>query len=385
MSTDEIVTLKPEYVVIITQRNNEEYPRGEIISPNCKVKQVFERRKNYFFCNEADPFNMDLNPPVEYFVKNSGFTIIVGPPDLETRRDSKNYFDDVDDIAVQCGVIHNPTGIKFTSFISLNYLLSILREVTVINGRVAEDLQFVERNGRGKFVVENSDKARNIQSKVKSASKTKVWEIGRNYKTKEKNQLYLGPVNCWLNEQRIEIQKPGHKLITSKYSIADTPVVKHLTIDIYDYISYCINNSILSKTNSIKELVELIKFAAAQSNTADIINDTYLFNRHSTLYDSTISRLPGEHKLDATNSDQYISDLMKYIRDIRYSEIKQDINTDKYRFEQTLECMCNIRAMNDQKPTFSEEEKQLILKCLDREVTIDFGDGEVHNGLRFKN
>lgn len=96
------------------------------------------------------------------------------------------------------GVIVEKDGIQFKTSINSDILVELIKETTIVNGKIEEELIFARRSGvqgllhKGMSLYQEALSDMSRKSDMKSAKKTSKWEAGGVYETLTQTDVCLG-------------------------------------------------------------------------------------------------------------------------------------------------------------------------------------------------
>ena len=197
-------------------------------------KKALETAKSWAFDREYDrekgEYTTSYEPDVHTF-DNSGFTVRILEPAGGSSQGGRLSF-------MACEI--EKDGIKFVIGVNDALLVDLIRHSTIINGEIQERVMFVRKGGQPGFIHEKMEAYQEAQADMKkkrdlkSAKKTKKWEIGGVYSTLNYTSVCTGEVWDTLEEVVTHADGwPSYSRPSSKYVKRDTPVKTYSWITIF--------------------------------------------------------------------------------------------------------------------------------------------------------
>ena len=376
----------PENVVILIKESNETngIPYGYVFDP--KNTRVLENARNelYTLTDTGAIGNLRKLEPVEVYTENYGFTVSIHGCNIEKVRGVKRY---------EWKLLIEKGDIEFLTNVTQEGLERMLKQSTVINGVIQEksslspfNYSVVAIHPKMKEWDNTLQKQRLKDSQIK-VSKTKRWEKGKSYYSVLNKDLYLGKIYHWLGlsyseERYTEHSNKGMMEIHCYYKILSNPVeyisklpMKGISYAFEDVISGLENRSINLISDLYAELgKEIDRIEEIGIVTCECIN---YFTSDQWLLKNTIARQIGEIEvLDDDRDDNCKKAFFKKLRQKYFDKLKSGMRMYNKVSSQNIWFSASI---ND-RPVFSEQEKDLIMTKVSRRVHIDFGDGVYMEG-----
>lgn len=131
------------------------------------------------------------NEPEIHTFKNEGFKVTIDSSAGSSSQSGKLSF---------WGVYVEKDGIKFKTQVASDILVELIKNVTIINGEIQEELMFARRAGTQGFLHKGMELYKEAleddkhKKEMKSAKKTSKWQIGGVYQTITITDICIGDV-----------------------------------------------------------------------------------------------------------------------------------------------------------------------------------------------
>lgn len=360
-------------------------PQAYIVDPENR-KQLDSARKWGVEYKYHGIFNQrEEIEPIEYFVDNNNFTLTILDCAGSSSQGGKLSF-------WNCLIEREP-DIRVVVGIDQTNLLLLLKQSTLINGRVSEKLSLAKFSSTAGVVhpgmQEWHKSKQNKLSGKAGEKKTTKWQLGRNYTSLTKDSLYIGDLYYWIEETKTAHDEIKHSIYSTSrvmhthYKILEKPIVKHCILSLDWYIKKDLVDKIRSK--EIKALSEIFDIAKSNINDSRNTAELYSLFRESLIFytsDNLITSFPSRYTGDISlNTDNQVRDLQSLLDTCRNRALDLFRRTTHVS-ENALINTIGYSAVPDKRPVLTEQEKELILNASEYTTHIDFGDGVENTGKR---
>lgn len=332
------------------------------------ARSTIKTLRNRATCSVQDKFtrSQQIYYPYEKVFKNEGFRITIGHR-MTVNPYNKSYK------LIECTV--EKDGLTFNIYFESTALLMAIKESTVINGVIQEELRLGTFNGMPNPVTEN---AYNILcqenkngTKSGKAHKTTKYIPGAIYTTEGKTvyETFIGTLYSWIEP----IEQSYGKLVG--FRLLDKPNIEYLFID-NRVIDYAFPKT---KVSSIADLCGLLKSTNAYSISD---NAPFIIN--------TISRTLRKNKLDRVDTGKCIdnTDFVTHIEDALDSVKTWILNgsvLDRFYYNaDSIYKTLGLTAIADYKVTFTDMQLDIVLDNLFDTFYIEI-DGHKYYGRKVFN
>lgn len=325
--------------------------------------------------------------PIEYYTDNNGFQLTILESAGSSSQGGKLSF---------WNCLIEKGDIKAIVGIDQNSLLSLIKQSTIINGKVQESLSLSKLPNTAGAVhsgmAEWKNSKQNKQNTMGNVKKTTKWELGRSYVSLTKEDMYIGNIYNWIDERTTYVEEPS----SHRTYLGRSANVAHYHLKFLDKPEekVCLSNLRFAYRGNIAEKIkkgEITSVAGIyQEMTNKLSNITPRTSQYS-LYEcvdiiyhsdailkSLPSRYPGDLVIEVGD---YITEFQKMLSLFREKsfELAQKSNSMS---SDTVKKAFGYSAKPDDRPSFTDEEKELILNLCSYTTHIDFGDGVEHSGRK---
>lgn len=310
--------------------------------------------------------------PNEYLTYNEGFTVsLMSAADPSSQGGKVSFWN--------CLV--EKDGNQFVIGIGQDNLLSAIKQSNLVNGKFTCTFSLGKNGALAYLVNEQMEEWKTSEIEgvtTKKKPKTIKWQAGHSYKTITQNNLYLGDIYDWL-EISSEHKKTGRGFNKAiyHYKIADKPVKKLVAPFVSD--NWGVMKILGDNQERINTISDLYDAISMQLNVDSDIGIAIPFLNVSLkgILDKPNPRELGEVTLDTDGKEaEALERLLFKLKEIRNIKLQ----TPTRYLDRLLESI-GLSATEDKRPEYTEDERLCLLRSLDSDYTLDFGDGVIRHGL----
>ena len=378
------MTCNDKVIIVYKQSDFKKYEgikQGFLVDPNNKRQLDKARQWGTEFAGVNLFGQTNKLEPLEYFTDNDGFKITIAESADASSQGGKLSF---------WNCIVEKDGHKFMIGINQDILLSLIQQSTIVNGVVQEPCKLVKMSGTAGAIHYGMAEMKHInQAKSGSMpSKTTIWKVGQSYKTKTKNEIYIGKIYSWFDVTTHTVTIPnknsyfGSTQITHHhYKLMDKPVEAYALSNVHNYYIDGYEEKITSgeihKVSQVydeilNELKKKYKGKIARWEIRNLLEFLFSDEKRPT---KPIAREIGKIKLE---EDDYIKSAKALLDHFKSMVVNGEVEIHDYY----LEGYIGYTMSAEDRPSFTEEEKEKILKNLSNTIHIDFGDGVELTGTK---